>query len=266
MLNNKEKILINITNLSDVETYKKVGITNFLFPVKDYSVGYNSFTLKEIESTASTAYLLMNRLLTDEDIDAFLELKLPKNVKGLFIEDTGLYYALKDCSLELINFQNHLNNNYKTVNFWLKYFDSLVVSTDITAEEVKEILSQCTKPLVIYTFGYPQIMYSRRNLLSNYHAFRKEKPKTLEHFTIPNGNLSLTFKENDRGTVVYPNRPLDGREKVEEYDEDKIKFYVVDTNMLDTSTVLSVLKGERIDKTSIGFLEQKTIYRVGDIK
>ena len=118
----KGKILLNISNLNDIEKYKKLGISNFLFPLKDYSIGYTSFTLEEISNFGCECYILANRLLKDTEIDEFLKLNIPKNIKGFIIEDTGLYYALKDKEYELINFQNHLNNNYITINYWLKYF------------------------------------------------------------------------------------------------------------------------------------------------
>ncbi len=126
-----DKILLNISNIKDLEKFEKLGISNFLFPLRDFSIGYSSFSFEEIASTGVEAYVLVNRILTDGDIDEFLKMKIPDNVKGFIIEDTGLLYELKDSKYELINFQNHLNNNYETVNFWLKYLDSLVVSSEI---------------------------------------------------------------------------------------------------------------------------------------
>lgn len=263
---NKDKILINITDLDDLNSFKEEGITNFLFPLAEFSVGYDAFSLEEIENTQVHAYILANRLLTDDDIDEFLKLKLPDNVVGLIVEDVGLYYALKGSNLELINFQNHLNNNYKTVNYWLQYYDSLVLSTDITFEEAEKIVSSASKPLVVYTLGYPEIMYSRRLLLKNYYDHLGSEPKKEERLSIPNNSTQFILKESEEGTCVFPNTPLDARDEVIKYDESKIKFYLIDTNMLDKTVILAALHGKRLDSFDKGFLYKKTIYRVGDIK
>lgn len=260
------KILINISNIEDIKKYKEVGITHFLFPLENFSVGYETFSLETIKKTGVKAYLLINRLLTDDDIDEFLKLEMPKNVQGLFIEDTGLFYALKQSHLEKINFQNHLNNNFKTVNYWLRHFDSLMVSTDITKEEVDVILKNADKPLIIYTFGYPEIMYSRRCLLKNYYEHLGEKPKKSIEVTIPNNELSLILKESPLGTVAFPNTPLDAREEALAYDEDKVKFYLFDTNMIDKEKIIEALNGSSFEDVQKGFLHRKTIYRIGDIK
>ncbi len=261
----KDKILLNISNIKDIKTYKKLGVTNFLFPLENFSIGYKEFTLKEIEDTKVTCYLLINRLLTDEDIDSFLTLQLPNNIKGLIIEDIGLYYELKDSNLELINFQNHLNNNYKTINYWLKRFDSLVLSTDITFEETEEILNKTTKPLIVYTFGYPMIMYSRRHLVSNFYKHLNVEEKQEIKVTVPNNDLVLSLKETDYGTAIFDVNLLDARSEAIEYPNDSIKFYLMDTNNIDVEVIkkaitTSELLGEK------GFLYKKTIYRIGDIK
>ncbi len=260
----KDKILVQVDSISKIEKLQKLGITNFLLPLMDYSVGYNTFTLEEIENLTGNIYLLVNRILTDEDIDKFLSYVLPSNIKGLFIEDTGLYYALKTTKLELINFQNHLNNNYKTINFWLKYFCSIVTSTDITLEEIKDILSQSNKPLVIYSFGYPLVMYSRRSLVTNYFKhFNMAIQDNLE-ISLPNNKFFL--RENNFGTGVFIKELLDIRPYLKELDDNKIKFYLFNGSYVDDEVLLDVLNGRKIENTSSGFLYKSTVYRIGDLK
>ena len=181
----EDKVLLCIDRLEDIDRYKELGISHFLVPLENYTIGYDSFSFEEISKIDANVYILANRVLTDEDIDEFLNLKIPKNVKGFVIEDIGLYYELKSRGYKLINFQNHLNNNYETINFWLKHFDSLVISTDITKEEIIEIVDKSTKPLILNTFGYPLIMYSRRNLVSNFNRHFNNEP-----------NSQLTIEEN----------------------------------------------------------------------
>ena len=58
----KEKILINIEQLNDIEEYKKIGINNFLFAVENFSIGYKTFKLSDIENLDCNKYLLINRI------------------------------------------------------------------------------------------------------------------------------------------------------------------------------------------------------------
>lgn len=262
----KDKILLVLENIEDIKEYEKLGISNFLFPLKSFSVGYETFEFKDIEETGVSAYVLINRLLTDSEIDEFLKLEIPSNVRGFVIEDTGLYVALKNKDYTLINFQNHLNANYETCNYWLKNFDSLVVSTDITEEELKMILEKSTKPLVVQAFGYPMIMYSRRALVSNYYEIFSLPGKKEVSLQDPKGEFSFRLKETDHGTACFDTKILDTRSAIKDLPDEKILFYLVYSNDIDPNLVEKCIEGETIRDTTRGFLDKKTVYRVGDLK
>ena len=71
----KEKILINIEKLEDIEEYKKIGYNNFLFAVDKLSIGYNSFKIDEIGNINANKYLLMNKVLNNEDLNELNNIK-----------------------------------------------------------------------------------------------------------------------------------------------------------------------------------------------
>jgi len=236
------KILLNVSNIDDIKEYKKLGVSNFLFPLKDFSIGYNSFSFDEIKNIDENVYVLVNRILTDDDIDNILKLNIPSNVKGFVVEDVGLFYELKNKNFELILFQNHLNNNFETINFWLKHFDSLVISTDITKEEIKEIILKAKKPLVLNTFGYPMIMYSRRHLVSNYF---KHYGKPLKNEIYVKENVTknnFIFKESNLGTAVFNNKINDFRDLANEIDDKKLNIiYIFQTIYLLKKLVMQLM-------------------------
>lgn len=259
----RDKILICVDNLDDINEYEKLDIVNFLFPLENYSIGYNTFSFEEIKAFNS-AYILINRLLTDEDIDNFIKLEIPNNIKGFVIEDIGLIDILKSKGYEVILFQNHLNNNYETINYWLKYVDSLVISTDITKEEIKEIIDKADKPLVLNTFLLPMIMYSRRRLVSNFyrHIGKDSKNEIAINEKISNSNFLI--KESTYGSAVFNNKILDYRDFTKELNQEKIKFYLFNSAHIDKNTIIKGIKNEKVDNTTTGFLDKKTIYKVGD--
>ena len=63
----KDKTLLCIKNLNEVAYFKKLGISNFLFPLKGYSVGYDTFSLDDLKKLDVNVYIWVNRILTDED-------------------------------------------------------------------------------------------------------------------------------------------------------------------------------------------------------
>ena len=134
---NKSKLLININNLNEISEYKKIGITNFLFAIKDFSIGYNTFTLNEIPDNS---YILINRVMDTKTIEELKTIKDElKRFKGIFFEDLGVYNILRDLGVELIWFQNHFTINKESVNFWLNKVDSVLLGNEITSGEIEEL-------------------------------------------------------------------------------------------------------------------------------
>ena len=93
------KVLININQISEIEEYKKIGISNFLFAVQNYSIGYKSFALKDIPNES---YIFINRVFDCALVDSLKEIKEEfKRFKGIIYEDIAVFNIFKDTDLEL---------------------------------------------------------------------------------------------------------------------------------------------------------------------
>ena len=188
---NKSKLLININKLEEIAEYKKIGITNFLFAVKGFSIGYNTFELNEIPEDS---YLLINRVMDTKSIE---ELRLRKDeltkFKGIIFEDLGVYNILRDLEIELIWFQNHFTINNESMRFWLSRVDSAVIGNEITSTEIESIIENASKPLVLNVLGKNQIMYSRRTLLSNFNKYNNLDNYNQLHFKCQGSFKNLQF-------------------------------------------------------------------------
>lgn len=261
-----DKILLNVKSLESLAEYEKLGISNFLFPLKGFSVGYDDFSYDEIESTGKHAFVLLNRLLTDDDIDKFEKMRIPSNVEGFVVEDIGLYEFLSKSEKKVILFQNHLNANRETVSYWLNHFDSLVISTDITEEEIISIMNRASKPLILYTLGKPMIMYSRRKLITNFYDYYKKEKKNEVTLDDPKGEFSFFLRETEYGTSAFNSKILDSTSIIENLPKNKILFYLCDAQTVGDENMIKVLKGEKIANTTEGFLHKKTVFRIGDLK
>lgn len=255
MKNNK--ILITINKLDDINILKELGITNMVFPLKGFCVGYpNTFLISEIECDC---YLLINRILDNEGID---ELKstlsnLPKNIKGIIFDDLGVYEVIKDINIEKVLYLSHFNTNVETVNIYLDLVDTVILSTDITKREIEYIIENSKKEISLFTFGYVGAMYSRRKLLDNYSKYYNIINDN--NLVITNTNHKFLLYENEYGTYFYYNNIFNGTELFKL----KAKYYFINSAFLDIYDIKNMLENKEISKkTDTGFLYQETIYKL----
>lgn len=254
------KFLPIITDLKDIVNYKNLGVTNFAFPLDFFCVGFNKcFKIEEI--TEPNSYLFINRVLDNESIDIFKTIisKTPKNIIGIIFDDIGVLNVVKDYSLEKILYLNHFNNNIESVNSYLEYVDSLVLSSDITLMETNYILEKGTKPLCVFVVGYQNIMYSRRKLLNNYYKFHKMNKTPELNMELPNQRFLVC--ENDYGTVFYSKPIFNG---LNELYFDNVKFFVINTYNMSFEEFKSIFENDGKIETTNGFLYKKTIYKLKD--
>ena len=272
----KQKILININNLEEINEYKKIGINNFLFALNGFSIGYNSFEIREIPEDS---YILINRVLDSKDIDSLKTIKddLLK-FKGIIFEDLGVYQIFKDTSLELIWNQAHFATNLTSINIWLDKVSSAVISNEITSNEITDIVSGVIKPVIFNVFGKNMIMYSRRTLLSNFNKFNEINLKLKndndnDNDNNNNKNLILNLNENhtnnnflvketEYGSAFFNNEYFNYIDFSNTLNDDNIKFYLVLNLDLDTNTIKDVLEGKTIGND--GFLNKKTVNRMSE--
>ncbi len=262
--NNSKKFLITVTNNHIKEL--KVNNVNFLFPIKELSVGFlNTYSLSEID--VDNSFIYINRILDKEAIKKLENVlkNLSQNIKGICFTDFGIINLVKKLKidLELIYMQNHNTTNYRSINYYLEDVDSVLISTDITLEEIKVILDNASKPLVIPFFMLVNVMYSRRKLLTNFsEKFNLEKKnKVLLNEPISNNNFLAI--ENDYGTVLYNQKFIDYRNIIHE----NVLYYYINPIDLSLSLIEKIIKEEDIDDLSgDGFLHCKTYYQLKEEK
>ena len=255
MKNNK--ILITINNKEDINKLKELGITKYVFPLKNYCVGIpNTFLVSEIEVEG---YLYINRILDNEGIDELKDIlnNLPKNIIGIIFDDLGILELIKDKKIEKILYLSHFNSNILSVNLYLDLVDSVILSTDITKNEIEHIIKNVNKEISLFTFGYVGVMYSRRLLLDNYSKYYNiEKINPL---VINNTNHKFMVYENKFGTYFYHNKIFNGLELLNL----NAKYYFINSVFLNIEDIENIVNGniDNLD-TDKGFLYTETIYKL----
>lgn len=258
----KEKILINIEQLTDIDSYKKIGINNFLFAVSDFSIGYKTFKISDIEKLECNKYLLINRIFNSEDCENFKKI-IPElsNFDGIVFEDIAVYNILKSTNINLIWNQTHFATNYSSINYWLELVDSAVISNELTLDEVRDILDKSNKKLVLNIFGKNPIMYSRRTLLTNFNKnfnLSSNKEMVLNESITKNEFLAT---ETDKGTFIFNNSYFNLMPYLKDFNNDKILYYLIYPNGLSASEIDEYING-KLDNTNDGFMNKKTIYKL----
>lgn len=258
-------ILIYVDDINHIDDYREAGVSAFLFALEGYSVGYNTYSLEEINNNeVSNKYVMINRVLDCESVDSLREV-LPKlkDVKGLVYEDIAVYNLVKDLglNLEMIFYQNHFGTNSNSVNFWLDRVDSMFISNEITKDEITNILSNAKKEVVLHLFGYNQVMYSRRKLLSNWSDFFEIDKKNTNVLTDRATKVQFRAMENEYGTVMYSGKIFNGKELLE---LSNVKYYYVNPTMIEHDVVMDFLTNSlhTSDMEDNGFLDKETIYKL----
>ncbi len=263
---NPNKFLVTITNKNDIEIYKKARVTNFLFPLKDFCVGFPStFSLEEIND----GYLYINRILDTRSYQKLKQLlkKISPSIKGIVFEDYGIITLAKELNLkqELILYQTHFATNHESINEMLKYVNSLVIGTDITVEEIKIILEKIEKPLVFLLYGLVPGMYSRRTLLKNFAKQFSTPKKEIVVLEEQVSKKKFIAVENEYGTVLYHEKYLNAQHRIE---DKNIKYYLINPLFLSKEEqkkmINAILQNETYTNLNndFGFLDTKTIYKL----
>ncbi len=258
-MKNKD-VIITVNDLNEIEKIKELGIKYYAFPLKDFCVGIpNTFLSTEIpKDILKNSYLYLNRVLDNKGIDKLKEIlkDLPHNLRGIIFDDLGVLELVKDLKLEKILFLNHFNCNTESIKIYLEYVDSVIVSTDITEEEIDNIIKNIPDKLTLFVLGYVSAMYSRRHLLDNYskyHQIDKKNP-----LVINNTNHRFMVYENEYGTVFYHYYVFNGLKLMNK----KAKYYFINGAFLTLEDIDDLIKGKSNIPWDEGFLHTETIYKL----
>lgn len=248
--------LVTVTNKEIISKLNKEDVTK-VYPLRFFSVGYEEyFDISEIDD-----FCLINRILTDNDLDKLEKILKSSKIKGILFDDLGVLDVIKDLNIIKIFIGDHINNNASSINYYLDYVDSIVVSTDLSFDEIEYITEHVKKDVVVYTFGLKALMYSRRNLLHNYEEYYNfEKDNEIDSKI---NDKHFKIIESDFGTRIYA-YPFYYDERLKKLDHVLYNWY--DVNTLDNNKIIEVLNDNFSNiEVSNAFLDKKSVFKVGDL-
>ena len=250
--------LVTVTNISILNDLREYHDIRLVYPLKSFCVGYDvEFDIEQIDD-----FVLVNRILDDSDLDKLEDVLKLSHINGIVFDDLGIIDIVKDLNITKILLLDHLATNTVSINYYLDYVDSVVVSNDLTEEEIREIVNSSKKTLVVNVFGLKTLMYSRRKLLTNYQVFHNLDNEN--NITASIDDKKFRIVENEYGTKFYANNYYNATSLL---DLDNVLYFWYDPIFLDNEKIKSVVLNNNLDGINVDplFLDKATVYKVGDL-
>lgn len=176
----------------------------------EYSVDELKEVITKIHQKNKKVYLNARRIFHEDDfelIEEIVKLTIKFNVDYYIYSDFGFYEIMKNLGLEkkLIYQVNTYMTNVFDVNIMLEENYGVVLSTEISYNEIEKIVKDIKGNLYLNAFGYYPIFHSRRKLITNYKKYRKEELNLNKKFDIVEElrDSHYPIEENHNGTVIY---------------------------------------------------------------
>ena len=287
------KLLVGLNNKSILDY---LDYTNsFIIGLKDFSINYQEYSTLEIKKLKEDypnieIFVSINKNIFNSDLELLKEklIELDKlNINGVLFYDLSILSLVKSNNLNipLVWSQEHMTTNYNTCNY---YYDKgsryVYLSSEITVEEIKEIKEKSKIKLISFFFGYPDVSFSKRKLLSNYflyHNLDKEK----DWYTISSGDENEYYiKESNLGTRILYGKVMNG---IKPFNEliNICDYALLNEELMDHDTFIKGLSifnklnnheitmeeadngiANLVNSIDTVFYYKKTIYRVKDEK
>ncbi len=254
-----------------------------MYPADGYILGINEFSwlfekrynieeIKKIkeEKKNKEIFVSFNRIIFNNELQDYKNqlLEIDKlGLNGIIVGDVAaLTYDLKT---DIILDQLHLNNSYYTINHYQNNgLKGVLLTNDITKNEIEEIKNNTNVLLFKQVFGYPHLSTSNRKLVTNYLSHFKLLGNS-SFYEIKENNSNNVYKiiEDEFGSHILGDKILNLLGEDLNIDYEIIDGYLID-NVKDVLNVFingDVSKKELIDETynaDTGFINKKTIYKV----
>lgn len=286
------KILVGLNNKNILDY---LNYTNsFIIGLKDFSINYQEYTIEEIKKLKEDypnieLFISLNKNIFNNDLDKLENILIELNkidIKGLLFYDLAILSIVKNNNLNipLVWAQEHMTTNYNTCNYYYdKGVEYVSLSSEITVSEIKQIKDNSKIKLISFFFGYPDVSFTKRKLLTNYFLYNNLDKKR-DWYTISNDDNKYFIKESNLGTRILYGKVMNGIKPF--YDLlDVVDYGIFNEELMDHDIFIKCLSIFRelidnkitvidannkikdlINSDDTVFYYKKTIYKVKDEK
>ena len=281
---------LNTRNILDYLDYTN----SFIIGLKDFSINYQEYSKEEIRALKEDypnieIFVSINKNIFNGDLNELerdLEYLSEIDIKGIVFYDLSVLSIVKrkQLKLPLVWAQEHMTTNYNTCNyFYDKGCEYAYLSNEITSFEIKEIKEKSKVKIISFFFGYPDVSFSKRKLLTNY-FLHNNLNKESDWYTISSDDNKYFIKENKLGTRILYGKVMNG---IKPFNEliDIVDYALLNEELINHDIFIKGLKVfkelsdkkisvqdanqkimELVNSDDTVFYYKKTIYKVKDEK
>lgn len=255
-----------IPNNKELEMFKE----ELVLPLKDFSVSFDVYfdkeEIKEISSNRKVN-VIINKFIHSKDIEKIKKIidEIYSYVNMFIVEDLGIAnYINKE---KVVLYQNHIVNNYDSINYFNKLgFKKIVINNDLTIEELLDIRKNTNSELFIFSISRNTLMYSRRLLLSTYYDFYNIVGNKDRKVTEKVSKKELLIKEENESTSIYNDKIYSLNKYIDKIDDFNLIINFSTLNSEETNIVLKNYKNDNLSsliEIYDYFLDNEIIFKVG---
>jgi len=270
------KILVKV---NDINIFKYPSISKcdgFILALDKFSYLFGkSFNIDEIKDIKNKfndkeIFVCANKIIFNDELEEYKKCLCYLDeigLSGIIVGDiAGITYNLKT---NVILDQMHLNNSYYTINhYYNNNVAGVILTNDITKEEIDEIRKNTKALLFKQVFGYPHLSTSNRKLITNYKTKFNIKNDSKVYNMVEVGKSDYyKIIEDDFGCHIFGCKPINLLNENINVDY-KIfdDMFIDDAKLALDSFIENNLDNYELIKdkydTTLGFINEKTIYRV----
>ena len=235
-----------ITEIKSLENINKYNVDAIIVPTKfsavsDIIVDLNQLYLFDNKQIA----LKLDKIITEYELlelENFISKSLNYNISYYLFTDMSVYYVLKKYNLQnkSVFFSKTINCSTYDIIQYNKLNIKCLVSTELQIDDLVKISN--IENNFIYTYGYFNIFYSKRNLLSLYKDYSKldfeSKNKKYNLLEETRKEFYPTI-ENNNGTFIYSSYCLLLFKELEQLN--KNNYFYIDSNFIEEGNLFEII-------------------------
>lgn len=241
-----------LVDLKSIELIDKYNVDGYIISSEEYSC-YNDkcFTYDEMKYISEYSHknnklfiVNIDRIIEEDELDGvktyiekLFELKVDYFIYGDF--SILKFFKEKNLTHKLIYDPKTMITNFYEADFHNRYNSLVAINNELTLDEIKDVIK--ANNIVMEVYGFHQMFYSRRQLLSNYNKFKNEDRDIIDkqlRIVEEKRDNEYPIYESKNGTFIYTSNIYCLFKELEALKE--IKFIRINSSFLDETKVLKV--------------------------
>lgn len=256
--------MINLIGTIKDKDFLELNLDTFIIGNERFAVRIPaSFEYEEIEKITSflhsknkNVWVSVNKLFTEDEIDGLEEYLLSLvnlKVNGIVFSDMAVFQIAKRnnfINLLVYDPDTLMVNQYDVSVFKQLGIQEVILSKDITLDNIKDICDYNPNFCSILAYGHFPLFYSKRKLVENYFkAYKKDAKKYIENRFLKvkeatRNGLYPIYQDNN-GTIIYSDQKICYLNYIKEIKNSKVHglyLFFYDEDFNEATSIVNLYK------------------------